>query len=198
MVNSNLNLKNFYTNIIKRNDQFESFLKIKKTGGWSELLDKICENIILTLDEDMNNDKEKVVKIDLLKKTLTANFESEFLEEAIEFADKCVELYNDFKSKEKEKDENGKNKKANISQICGLILPVSRIKKILKENSSKNRISVDAPIFLTAVIETYIIEILHRALQRTLDENRKSMKEDDIKKVVKDDENLDKLSAFLK
>lgn len=198
MPESRQSFKTFYGKIIKTNEAFSEFSKIKKASEINDVLDNIVVKFILSIDDDINEREEKSVTLAIIKDSLDKNFGSDFLEEAFEFGDQCVTSFQEFKKKPKEKTDDGKIIKTSSSQVTGLIFPISRIRKIFRDSCTKQRINVDVPIFLTAVIETYIIEVLHRALENCSKENRKTLRGEDIKKTIKEDDKLNSLSSFLK
>ena len=59
------------------------------------------------------------------------------------------------------------SKSISKSNRAGLVFPVGRIARIIKEAHYADRISVSAPLYLTAVLEYLVAEVIEGAVQVT-------------------------------
>ena len=83
-----------------------------------------------------------------------------------------------------------------LESKCGLVFPISRTKRVIR-NYTKNRLSTNAAIFLTAVLEYISAEISELSGNVTRMENRKKITIKDSKQATEEDEELDSLIRSL-
>src|SRR5438309_1421886 len=129
--------KSFYVKICKEKPDFEPFKdkKIRRSGETVTILNNIINNYVSDIYQNINNEYVgKMVTLEMFISALRESSKCEILEEAIEFGEKCSELHTEFKNNQKENKDKSKTKN-NISVVCGLILPITRIKKLIKQNS---------------------------------------------------------------
>ena len=90
---------------------------------------------------------------------------------------------------------SGRGKKPYRSQSskAGLVLPVGRLKRYLKNNDYSDRVGKGAPIYLAAVLEYLCAEILELAGNVTKDLKKKTMNVRHILLAIRNDEELNKL-----
>jgi len=79
------------------------------------------------------------------------------------------------------------------SQKAGLVFPVARINRFLKKNTTLKRVGSSAPIYMTAVIEYIVNEIIEIAGNITSDASRKTVSPEDLVKALRGDKDLAKL-----
>lgn len=81
------------------------------------------------------------------------------------------------------------------SQKAGLSFPVARVNRAMKKNSGMKRVGGSAPIYLTAVLEYIVAEMMELAGNHTLAAKpaRKRITPEDIVLAVRGDEELGKL-----
>lgn len=91
-------------------------------------------------------------------------------------------------------DGQKKKKKSVTKQAkAGLVLPVSRINKTMKVQSGLKRIGGSAPVYMTAVLEYLVGEILELAGDHTAGSNRKRVTPEDVVLAIRSDSELSKL-----
>jgi histone H2A len=89
-----------------------------------------------------------------------------------------------------------KNKKTiSKTQKSGVTFPAARINKYIKNNSNIKRVGGSSSIYMTAVIEYVVSEIIDSAGKNTLMNNRKTINIDDIIQAVRTDPDLSVLFA---
>lgn len=91
--------------------------------------------------------------------------------------------------------ENGKIKKKSTSRSAkaGLTLSVSRVHRELRESGAIDRIGMGAPVFLTAVLEYVVTEVISLAAESTTESKRKRIMPEDISHAIRSDPELHKL-----
>lgn len=85
------------------------------------------------------------------------------------------------------------NKHVLKSTKAGLIFPVGRIRRHMKKIDNGQRIGASSPVFLAAVMETLMAEMLECASKITLANNRTRITTRDIMLAIDKDEELKKL-----
>ena len=88
-------------------------------------------------------------------------------------------------------------KKASVSksQKAGLTFPIARINRHLKSQSGMKRIGGTSPVYMTAVVEYVVAEIMEIAGNIVKEAKRKTMTPDDIARAVRLDGDLAKMFA---
>ena len=86
-----------------------------------------------------------------------------------------------------------RGKSVSKSQKAGLTLPVARLNKAMKQTSGMKRVGGSAPVYMTAVIEYIIAEVVEMAGNHTKKGKRKRITPEDISIGVRSDEELAKL-----
>lgn len=79
------------------------------------------------------------------------------------------------------------------SQKAGLVFPVARFNRLAKSEAGTKRVGGSAPIYLTAVTEYIVEEIIELAGECTKKANRKRITPEDISNVLRSDSELSKL-----
>jgi len=87
----------------------------------------------------------------------------------------------------------GKKKTKSKSEKAGLTFPISRINRYVKTKSGIKRVGGSAPIYLTAVVEYIVAEVMELAGQVTADASRKTISPEDLIKALRGDKELAKL-----
>jgi histone H2A len=90
-----------------------------------------------------------------------------------------------------------KKKKASVSksQKAGLTFPIARVNRHLKNNSGMKRVGGTSPVYMTAVIEYVVAEVLETAGNVTKEGKRKTMTPDDVARAVRLDGDLARMFA---
>ena len=86
--------------------------------------------------------------------------------------------------------EGKKLGRENQSALAGLTFPIPRVTKKIRQAFPKNRVGKYSSIFLTAVLEYITAEILEVAGNISLDESKKRITTDYIKKGINNDKEL--------
>lgn len=95
----------------------------------------------------------------------------------------------------------GKKKAVSRSEKAGLTMSVSKVhahmlrRKMDKKSGGVTRVSVSAPIWVTAAMEYFAAELLEQAGDKTKKENRKRITVQDVLKALRSDKELDKAMA---
>ncbi len=79
------------------------------------------------------------------------------------------------------------------SSKAGLTQSVSRVHRELRVSGAIDRIGMGAPVFMTAVLEDVVTEIVSLASERTTKNKRKRIMPEDISQVIRSDTELHKL-----
>ncbi|KAL2504372.1 Nuclear transcription factor Y subunit C-2 [Abeliophyllum distichum] len=77
------------------------------------------------------------------------------------------------------------------------LLPLARIKKIMKSDEEVKMISADTPILFAKACEIFIMELTLRAWMNTEDNKRRTMQRFDVAKAIRDEELLDFLTYIV-
>ena len=107
---------------------------------------------------------------------------------AIEKAHAAVEL---FKTSTEEQQEGERHTHA---EKAGLTFPVGRVRRHLKENLSE-RTTLDAPVFLAAVMEYVIADLLDLACKNATSRKRKTVDPRSVHESIRNDKDLARLFA---
>lgn len=93
----------------------------------------------------------------------------------------------------------GVEKKKSMSKQAkaGLTMPVSRINRTMKAISKTKRIGGSAPIYMSAVLEYIVAEILELAGNHTQNSKRKRVTPEDVILSIRSDEELSKLCGSI-
>lgn len=75
---------------------------------------------------------------------------------------------------------------------AGLVMPVSKVNRHLRETRKSKRVAAGAPVYLAAVLEYAATEILMSACDE-LGKKRKRITDRDIMKAIRNDEELNRL-----
>jgi|EP00966_Prymnesium_polylepis_P168686 histone H2A len=97
----------------------------------------------------------------------------------------------------KQPNNDVKKKMVSKSQKAGLTFPISRLNHVLKRKSGMKRVGASAPVFLTAVAEYVVAEIINIAGAHTKAAKpvRKRITPEDVSLAIRGDEDLSKLCA---
>lgn len=96
--------------------------------------------------------------------------------------------------KAKPLDSTPKKKSVSKSAKCGLTFPVARINRKLKASGMK-RVGGGAPVYLTAVAEYIVSEVIELSGNLCKDRKRKTISVDDVSSAVRSDPELARLFA---
>ena len=86
-----------------------------------------------------------------------------------------------------------KKKSTSRSAKAGLTMPVSRLRRHMKENAAIKRIGEGAPVFAAAVLEYISAEVIQTAGDYVKEKNRKRITPADLSYAVRSDTELHKL-----
>ncbi len=86
-----------------------------------------------------------------------------------------------------------KTKAITSSLRAGLVLPVGRLKRYLRQQQAAPRVSMGAAVYLTAVLEYLIAEVLEIAGERAKEQGRKRIIPRHILLAIKNDQELEQL-----
>ena len=75
-----------------------------------------------------------------------------------------------------------------LNKLKAQILPLARIKKIMKSDQDVRMISSEAPIVFALACQMFITEITHKAAYYARKHNRKTLQRNDIARVIADNE----------
>ena len=64
------------------------------------------------------------------------------------------------------------------------VLPLARIKKIMKMDEDVKMISVETPLLISKACELFIIELAYRGWIHTIEENRRTLQRNDIAQAI--------------
>ncbi|KAJ3720960.1 histone-fold-containing protein [Lentinula raphanica] len=88
----------------------------------------------------------------------------------------------------------GLKKRTNASVRAGLVFPVTRLRRYLKEiNGAHKRLTLTAPVYLAAVLEYLVAELLELAGNACRDHRKKTIKPRHILLAIRNDDEIDKL-----
>lgn len=88
-----------------------------------------------------------------------------------------------------------KKHSAGKSEKAGLLLPVARVNRAIKKRSGVGRVGASAPVFLTAVLEDIVKEVVEHAGDLASKANRKRISPVDITSSIRGDPQLARLFA---
>jgi histone H2A len=91
------------------------------------------------------------------------------------------------------KSDKGRAKPVSRSARAGLQFPVGRIHRLLRKGLYAARIGVGAPVYLAAVIEYLVAELLELAGNAAVANNKIRIRPRDIQLAVRQDEEINKL-----
>ncbi|PIN04254.1 CCAAT-binding factor, subunit C (HAP5) [Handroanthus impetiginosus] len=92
--------------------------------------------------------------------------------------------------------------KERLTEICEAssdvhgqhVLPLARIKKVIKSNEQVKMVSADTSVLFAKACEIFVMELTLRAWMRTQESNRRTLQRDDVASAIRDDD----LLVFLK
>ncbi|KAJ3833345.1 histone-fold-containing protein [Lentinula raphanica] len=87
----------------------------------------------------------------------------------------------------------GKKRKITQSLRAGLTFPVSRVRRYLKNMNADKKLTMTAPVYLAAVLEYLVAELLELSGNACLDHRRKHIKPRHILLAVRNDDEIDRL-----
>ena len=96
-------------------------------------------------------------------------------------------------AKSKEPEESSKKKSKSRSEKAGLLMPVSKLNRHLRESGRSKRVGAGAPVYLAAILEYAAAEMLELAGNEL--GKRKRITPQDLMKAIRADEELNKLLA---
>ena len=94
-------------------------------------------------------------------------------------------------AKSKEPVESSKKKSKSRSEKAGLLMPVSKLNRHLRESGRSKRVGAGAPVYLAAILEYAAAEMLELAGNEL--GKRKRITPQDLMKAIRADEELNKL-----
>lgn len=93
--------------------------------------------------------------------------------------------------------DHTKQKKMMKSERAGIKFPVGRISRLLHNGNYAERVGIGAPIYLGAVLEYLVAEMLELAGNAARDNNKKRIIPRHIQLAVRNDEELNKLLSHV-
>ena len=96
----------------------------------------------------------------------------------------------------KDTEKNEETAKKKVTSKCkkaGLTFPIERINRYIRKNGGMKRVGGSAPVFLTAIIEYIVTEVMDGAGFQTIKSNRKTINVDDILFAIRSDSDLKKV-----
>ena len=94
-------------------------------------------------------------------------------------------------AKSKEPEDSSKKKSKSRSEKAGLLMPVSKLNRHLRESGRSKRVGAGAPVYLAAILEYAAAEMLELAGNEL--GKRKRITPQDLMKAIRADEELNKL-----
>jgi len=179
--------KTFYARLIKERDDFESVReeKYKKSADVSDLLDELIDKFTTDIYESLNQLNEKMITLEKVIEIISQISDSEYLTNSIEYGKGCVDLFEQFNKDKKTAEKTGK--KTNISTECGIILPISRFKNMIKSKSAPTKLKATIPVFFAGFYESLIVTLL---LDSFASLENKTLKKENIIDVIKTNDNF--------
>lgn len=99
-----------------------------------------------------------------------------FFDDLWKFVDDTLRRYYAYCASTSKKDSDSETKKrVSVSQHCGLHLPVSDVRKWVKEQKYDKRTAKEVPVFLTAVLEMFMRFRMQRAAEKAQSKGKKSL-----------------------
>ncbi len=106
-------------------------------------------------------------------------------------SDKLVPIKLKFKRMREDKTKTkNKKKKTSIHSKAGLIFPVTRINRKLKNRIGKMRVGVSAGVVISAVAQYLCKEVLDISATNVKNDRRKHIKSNDLYRAIKNDEDI--------
>lgn len=176
--------KTFYSKFIKERAEFAEIKgnNYKRAANVNEFLDSLIEAFISDIYESINQIEEKIINLEQIKSLILTFSESENLKDSVSYGLECVRLFENFQKEKKKSEKTGV--KTNISSECGLILPISRFKTLIKSKSSLPKIKSTVPVFFAGFFESLLIKLL---IEGFANMEGKTLKRDDLVKIIKND-----------
>jgi nuclear transcription factor Y gamma len=84
----------------------------------------------------------------------------------------------------KEMKQDVENITPDPSNFRNHVLPLARIKKIMKMDEDVKMISVETPLLISKACELFIIELAYRGWVHTIEENRRTLQRNDIAQAI--------------
>jgi histone H2A len=164
----------------------------------------IIDSFVWDILERIGNEASLLCRLEQ-KKTLSSReiqtavrlvLSGQLVKHAISEGIKAVTKYNVSRGVGGESGEGGKGgKKLSKSVRAGLQFPVGRVYSILKERAYAQRIGNGAPVYLSAVLEYLVFEILELGGNAARDSKKRLVTPRHIQLAVRSDEELSKLLA---
>jgi histone H2B len=152
-----------------------------------KLITSFLEHFAIYASTMMEQHRSKTLSHKDVQSAIRLFFVGELGKHAISQATKAVTQFTAFVNK-----KNGV--RVSVAEKSGIIFPPSRVRYILENEladyKSDFRISSIVPIYLAAVIEYLIAEILELSGYQETDDYKKTIQIDDIKNVIKKDNEL--------
>ncbi|KAJ3931348.1 MAG: histone-fold-containing protein [Lentinula lateritia] len=86
-----------------------------------------------------------------------------------------------------------KKSRKNRSERAGLVFPVTRLRRYMKVINADKRLTSSAPVYLAAVLEYLVAELLELAGNACRDHKKKHIKPRHIQLAVRNDDEINKL-----
>ena len=83
--------------------------------------------------------------------------------------------------------------KGSVSSRCGLLFPVSRVRRYMRNHVVSDRVAMKAGVHLAAVLEYACAEVLTLAAEKARADSRKRIKPEDVMGAFKEDEEMETL-----
>lgn len=148
------------------------------------LLQGVLDQILTESGRILRANKKATLSEREVQTAVRLSFPGEIAKQAVSEATKAVVRYN---STEASKINNTRTKRA------GLVFPVGRTERLMRERRVAARIGGTAAVYLAAVLEYVAREIVELSNNAAKDEHRKRIAPRHIMLVVKNDEELNKL-----
>lgn len=191
-VNKKRNYDRYSTYIHRLLKQINQETKINRdamtnlNSAVKDIMNRICKESKNLLDLS----KHKTLSLADASTAVDLVLENELSQFARKQGDKALTKYRSSVSGAKTEGES-KDKKESKQARAGLVLPVSRVKTYLKEKCGiSGKIQTEVPIYVTAVVEYLISEVLELSSLASVSEKKKTISPKHIRIALEGDEDL--------
>jgi histone H2A len=135
--------------------------------------------------------RKKTITIKDIQSAVQLNLTGELIKNSVHDGAEAINRYNESINKRKESDE--KTITMSRSTMAGLLLPITRIEKIMMELVTVNRKSNTAAVYLAAVCEYLLVEVMISAKNIATDKHKVRITPRHIMLAVNDNDDLKKI-----